>query len=86
MTHPATSPTKGETGNMQLDLGARVIATRPIYQEANEDTPGGLYAQEGDELEVRGVGRGDTFPFYVAHPDREPGAMFGVHAKEIRAK
>lgn len=73
--------------NDQYTLGDRVIATRQIYQEPDGDSPGGELAACGDVLEVRKIRPTfphGTFPISVAHPHREPSAMFGVKLNEIR--
>lgn len=64
-------------------VGDLVVATRDIWQEADEDHPLRLYASKGDVLEVRSVGD-RFFDMYVAHPDREKGISFGVKFSEVR--
>ena len=66
-----------------LVIGDRVIATQDIWQEAGEDWPLTKLASRGDLLEVRRAGNENWFA-YVAHPDREAKAMFGVTKSEIR--
>ena len=65
-----------------LSVGDRVIATQDIWQEADEEHPLTKLASAGDVLEVRDMFR--TWPIYVAHPEREARAMFGVTKSEIR--
>jgi hypothetical protein len=66
-----------------LTIGDRVIATQDIWQEVSEDHPLTKLASRGDMLEVRRAGNGNWFA-YVAHPEREAKAMFGVTKSEIR--
>jgi hypothetical protein len=66
-----------------LAIGDRVIATHDIWQEASEDHPLTKLASRGDLLEVRRTGNANWFA-YVAHPEREAKAMFGVTKSEIR--
>jgi hypothetical protein len=66
-----------------LSVGDRVIATQDIWQEADEDSPLSKLAGRGDILEVRRCGNGNWYA-YVAHPEREARAMFGVTKSEIR--
>lgn len=68
----------------QLEVGDAVVATRDIWQDADEDHPRSLYASRGDQLEVR-RGKSEFWFCYVAHPHREPTAMFGVNEDEISA-
>jgi len=77
----------GERTIVQLNcyhVGDRVIATRYIWQDANEDHPAGALAECGDSLEVRRVSSACEWPVYVAHPCRGPEEMFGVNFNEIR--
>lgn len=65
-----------------LKIGDRVTATRLIYEGPNEDTPGGVYAQPGTVLIVRGFDYGERYPVRVSHEDVER-AYFGVEHDEI---
>jgi len=64
-------------------VGDKVIATRNIWSAANEDSPMYLCAYRGDILEIRRLGS-CGWACYVAHPEKEPGSMFGVEAGEIK--
>lgn len=68
---------------MIYSLGDKVEAIRAIISPANEDSPAYVCADRGDVLEVRRL-ESDFWPLYVAHPEREPDAMFGVQLKEVR--
>jgi hypothetical protein len=68
-----------------LSIGTRVIATQDIWQEADEEHPLSKLASRNDLLEVRRCGNGNWYA-YVAHPGREPKAMFGVGKEEIRVE
>ena len=71
---------------MSYKIGDRVVAVKTIHQPASEDLPAQDLCDVGDVLEVRRLN--DTswslWPVAVAHPHREPEAMFGVSLDEIR--
>lgn len=62
-------------------IGDRVIATRDIWQEANDHSPASMYAAKGDVLIVRKVEM--IYPVNVSHEDRLD-SSFGVEFDEIR--
>lgn len=64
-------------------IGDRVEATRDIISPADDYSPAYVCARRGDILEVRAT-KSTFWECYVAHPDREPGAMFGVTAEEVK--
>lgn len=62
-------------------IGDRVIATRDIWQEADDHSPASKYAARGDVLIVRKVDL--IYPVNVSHEDRLDNS-FGVELDEIR--
>jgi hypothetical protein len=62
-------------------IGDRVIATRDIWQEADEHSPASMYAAKGDILIVRKIDM--IYPVNVSHEGR-PDNSFGVELDEIR--
>ena len=70
-----------------FSIGQRVTVTRPIYEQG-DDLPPSRLASPGEVLEVRKLGSDAIVPegwaCYIGHPEREPAAMFGVKANEIK--
>ena len=62
-------------------IGDRVIATRDIWQDADEHAPASMYAAKGDVLVVRKIDL--IYPVNVSHEDRLD-CSFGVELDEIR--
>lgn len=65
-----------------LAIGDKVIATRDIWQEADEYSPAGVLARKGDVLVVRKI-ESCVWDCYVSH-EHITDNSFGVLTDEIR--
>jgi len=63
------------------EVGDCVVATRDVWDEADDHSPASMYAAKGDLLIVRKIGQ--AYPVNVSHESRTD-CSFGVELKEIR--
>ena len=63
-------------------VGQRVRLLADIWDDGADHHPPGYLAHRGEELIVRSVDTGSTFPVYVSHKGRTDNS-FGVQLTEI---
>lgn len=53
----------------EFNIGDLVVASRDIYQEADDYFPRMMYARKGDILVIRQLRNSQVFPYNVSHQD-----------------
>lgn len=76
------SDSKTPPAGSAFHVGQEVRMVKSVYDWPSGDSPGGLFASQGDKVIVRMIG-GFPYPLSVSHPDRTDGRTFGVWPKEI---
>ena len=69
----------------QWKAGDEVTVVDPVYEAADDHSPGGYLARPGEKLIVRQVRDRGQWPISVSHETVTDGSAFSVSTEELKA-